>query len=67
MLPLSMSRPEQAIQAAVNSAASGDTLLLASGSYNESVDLGMAAGSITVLGASTGGATVNGGTGSAFF
>ena len=56
-----------AIQAAVNSAASGDTLLLTSGTYNESVDLGMAAGSISILTATPGGPIVNGGTGSAFF
>lgn len=56
-----------AIQAAVNSAAAGDTLLVTNGTYNESVNLANASGSITISTVTQNGATVNGGTASAFF
>ncbi|MTB53516.1 SdrD B-like domain-containing protein [Lewinella sp. W8] len=54
------------IQAAVNNAADGDEIVVANGTYNESVNVAMAAGDIIIRAANPGMATVNGGGSSAF-
>jgi hypothetical protein len=57
------------IQAAVNAASTGDEIVVANGTYNESVNLNLMGtpGNIIIRAANTGMATVNGGTGAAFY
>ncbi len=55
------------IQAAVNAAAAGDEIIVANGTYNESVNLATGPAGITIQAATPGGATVNGGAAPAFF
>lgn len=56
------------IQAAVNAAVDGDIIIVANGSYSESINLNSMAtpGDITIQAQNTGGATVDGGASSAF-
>ncbi|MFT7073009.1 MAG: hypothetical protein ACJAX3_001996, partial [Patiriisocius sp.] len=64
---ISVPADQATIQAAVNAAVANDVIIVADGTYTESVDVGMAAGNITIRAANIGMATVNGGTAPAFF
>ncbi len=54
------------IQAAVNAASAGDIIVVANGTYNESVNLATGPAGITIQAANTGMATVNGGAAPSF-
>ena len=54
------------IQAAVNASSAGDIIMVNNGTYNESVDLSLAAGNLTIRATNNLGATVNGGVNPAF-